>query len=179
MVSERKLWKKWPKYRSSLKEVLEECRVNLSTFFCWILIISNINICLYKPSCRLLATHPKSNLGFCLLLWTAPSLVVYSVPLAGVASMIGNKVFRKRFTRPFDVHPPRLVTHRSSATWCRQCPVPCIVPDVQLNILNPRYVFTLFQIFDLFMFYYLVYVRRSYDVIMQVYMFNVVIYFWN
>lgn len=107
MVSERKLRKKWPKYRSSLKEVLEECRVNLSTFFCWILIISNINICLYKPSCRLLATHPKSNLGFCLLLWTAPSHVVYSVPLAGVASMIGNKVFRKRFTRPLDVHPPR------------------------------------------------------------------------
>lgn len=129
MVSERKLRKKWPKYRSSLKEVLEECRVNLSTFFCWILIISNINICLYKPSCRLLATHPKSNLGFCLLLWTPPSLVVYSVPLAGVASMIGNKVFRKRFTRPLDVHPPRPM-------YCSWCAAEHPEPSIRIHIIS-------------------------------------------
>jgi hypothetical protein len=54
-----------------------------------------------------------------------------------------------------------------------------VIPAEQPIFRQPRYMFNILRIFDLFMFYCLVYMCRSNDAFILVYICNAMIYLWN
>ncbi len=129
--------------------------------------------------------HTRNQSRVCLLLSSALSLVVYSIPLVGVHRRSGEQVSG---TFAFDVlHWEKagilgsasrdclLFIHNGSPSSSLGCCVPSSMPSTTspsccvAELLEPSVRIR----------YYLVYMCRSYDMMMLVLICNVMIYLWN